>query len=165
MRNLTKKIIALFVCMLVVLSSSICVFAAEEYDMTVDTIEVTDYADILASGSYHTFYTISYGTHTGAYGITFTLDKACYLKFMQSSTYTNGQTGTLHYVLSGQSSSCSSVLVSGNTPMDGSGHAVTLNNNSVWTNKMPAGTYSLMFTPNNVTSKFSLVGEVYTLSY
>lgn len=165
MRNTTKKVIALFMCILVVLSSSVFVFAAEDHDTTVNAIEVIDVDDALASGSYHTFYTISYGIHTGAYGITFTLDKACYLKFMQASTYTNGQSGTLHYVLAGQSSSCSSVLVSGNTPMDGSGHAVTLNNNSFWTNKMPAGTYSLMFTPNNVTSQFSLTGEVYTLNY
>lgn len=158
----SKKIVtiicalAIVFCGHLVFNNTNTVFAAEMSDGA-----IKDYSDtgIMPYGEYHTFYKFQAGTYTGGFGFDFSTDKSCVLRFMYVAGYTNGQSGSITYILQ-RKNGFPGVYIEGTSGVDGSGHIVILKDT-----KLPAGNYNLMIIPNDVSTSIIFNGEVYTLDY
>lgn len=156
-----KRLVATLAIMCVVLVSNkgIVALAAPENTNNVQEVElkINEANAAVARTSYHTFYQIPNGRYTGGLSLDFSIDKACRVKLMVASKYTDGSSGTLTYIVQNL---YGIEYAEGTMPMDGSTHNVLLEN-KIW----PAGTYNIIISANNPSKEFVVAGEVYTLEY
>lgn len=146
----------------------ISISADESNYMIEEEIEVsssqTDSEIVLTNGiepqgEYYTFLEFTPGTHTNIQSYNFTVGHACNFKMMWIGQYVDGSSGNLLVVLQGPNTYQEYYL-----PMDKVARTISFKPNAS-TNLLPAGNYSIMLWPNDVSREYVSVGKVYSLDY